>query len=68
MAVKTETHRDWENLYQDLSRLKNIMVVETETNQDWAKDVETETLSRVSLITAIDLISITRLAFLISLT
>ena len=26
------------------------MVVETETAQDWAKDVDTETLSRVSLI------------------
>ena len=32
------------------SWLMNIMVVETETDWDWAKDVETETLSRVSLI------------------
>ena len=29
------------------------MVVETETDRDWAKDVKTETLSRVSLISAI---------------
>ena len=35
---------------RDLSRLRNITVVETETDRDWAKDVETETLSRVSLI------------------
>ena len=37
---------------RDLSRLRNITVVETETDRDWAKDVETETLSRVSLISA----------------
>ena len=33
-------------------KLRNLMVVETETDgdRDWAKDVETESLSRVSLI------------------
>ena len=29
-----------------------MVVVETETDRDWAKDVETETLLRVSLISA----------------
>ena len=40
---------------RDLSRLRNITVVETETDRDWAKDVENETLSRVLLISEIDL-------------
>ena len=35
---------------RDLSRLRNITVVETD--RAWAKDIETETLSRVSLISA----------------
>ena len=40
-------HRCWD---RDILRLRNILVVETETNRDWAKDIETKTLSRVSLI------------------
>ena len=35
---------------QDSSRLGNLMDVETETSQDWAKDVDTETPLRLSLI------------------
>ena len=35
---------------RDSLRPGKSMGVETETNRDWAKDVETETLSRVSLI------------------
>ena len=36
---------DW-----DSSRLGNLMDVETETTRDWTKDVDTETPSRLSLI------------------
>ena len=35
---------------RDSSRLGNLMDVETETSRDWAKDVDTETPSRLSLI------------------
>ena len=35
---------------RDLSIIRNIMVVETETSRDWAKDVDTETPSRLMLI------------------
>jgi len=35
---------------RDSSRLGNLLVVETETSRDWAKDVDTETPSRLSLI------------------
>ena len=35
---------------RDQSRLGNIRDVETETSRDWAKDVDTETTSRLSLI------------------
>ena len=35
---------------RDSSRLRNSLVVETETSRDWTKVVETETSSRVSLI------------------
>ena len=45
--VETETNRDWEISY--ISRPRNVMVVETKTG---GKDVETETLWRVSLISA----------------
>ena len=37
------------------SRLRNLMDVETETSRDWAKDVDTETPSRLSLISGKDL-------------
>ena len=37
---------------RDSSRLGNLMDVETETSRDWAKDVDTETPSRLSLISA----------------
>ena len=35
-------------------RLGNLMDVETETSRDWAKDVDTETPLRLSLITNVD--------------
>jgi len=35
---------------RDSSRLGNLLDVETETSRDWAKDVDTETPSRLSLI------------------
>ena len=35
---------------RDSSRPGNLMDVETETTRDWAKDVDTETPSRLSLI------------------
>ena len=35
---------------RDSSRLGSLMDVETETSRDWAKDVDTETPSRLSLI------------------
>ena len=34
------------------------MAVETETDRDWAIDVETETISKVSLISAAELIGL----------
>merc|ERR1711915_129396 len=34
---------------RDQSRLGNLLDVETETSRDWAKDVDTETPSRLSL-------------------
>ena len=37
---------------RDSSRLGNLLDVETETSRDWAKDVDTETPSRLSLIPA----------------
>ena len=40
---------------RDSSRLGNFVDVETETDRDWAKDVENKTLSRVLLISEIDL-------------
>ena len=52
---------------RDLSRLRNITVVETETDRDWAKDVETETLSRVSLISGSTLFHLLRLLHLVYL-
>ena len=42
-----EFHRCWD---RDLWRLINIMVIKTKTDRNWTKDVETETSSRVSLI------------------
>ena len=44
LAVETKTHRDWE-IY--------LLDVETKTSRDWAKDVNTETPSRLLLITAV---------------
>ena len=38
---------------RDSLRPGKSMSVETETNRDWAKDVENETLLRVSLISAL---------------
>ena len=38
---------------RDSSRLGKSMDVETETSRDWAKDVDTETPSRLSLISAL---------------
>ena len=35
---------------RDQSRLGNLLDVETETSRDWAKDVDTETPSRLMLI------------------
>ena len=52
LDVETETHRDSEILRMlrpRLSRLRDFMNVKTETDQDWAKDVKTETLSKVLL-------------------
>ena len=40
---------------RDSSRLGNLMDVETETSRDWAKDVDTETPSRLSLISGTNL-------------
>ena len=37
----------------DSSRLVNLVDVETETSRDWAKDVDTETLSRLLLISGL---------------
>ena len=37
---------------RDSLRPGNLMDVETETSRDWAKDVDTETPSRLSLISA----------------
>ena len=44
-----ERYRD-----RDSSRPGNLKVVETETGRDQGKVVETETLSRVSLITGVE--------------
>ena len=43
---------------QDLSRPGNFMDVETETSRDWAKDVNTKTPSRLSLLANIWLCSV----------
>ena len=48
LDVKTETHRDWKISW--MSRLRNFLGVETETSRDWAKGVDTETPSRLLLI------------------
>ena len=42
--------RDWNS-----SRLGNLKEVETEASRDWAKDVDTETPSRLSLISELSL-------------
>ena len=44
--IETEKFLGW----QDSSKLENLMDVETETSRDWTKDVDTETPSRLSLI------------------
>ena len=41
---------------RDSSRLGNLLDVETETSRDWAKDVDTETPSRLSLISGMNVI------------
>ena len=40
---------------RDSLRLRNLLYVETETSQDWAKDVDTETPSRLSLISGMNI-------------
>ena len=48
--IETEKFLGCEDRYS--LRLGNLMDVETETSQDRAKDVDTETPSRLSLISA----------------
>ena len=48
LDVKTETHQNLKISW--MLRLRNLMDVETETSRDRAKDVDTETPSRLSLI------------------
>ena len=48
-----ETQKFWGCRDRDSPRLRNFGDVETETTRDWPKDVETETLSRVSLISGL---------------
>ena len=40
---------------KDSMKLGHLLDVETETSRDWAKDVDTETSSRLSLISDVNL-------------
>ena len=69
--VETKTHLDWQIHWvlrlietekflgcqdRDHSRLGNLMAVETKTSWDWAKDVDTQTPLRLSLISVTNVI------------